>query len=155
MVSTIFAANSSSRVPIAIRIFIGVVFLWASVPKIADPQGFAEILKNYQILPQTLVNPVAVMLPWVEALCGLSLVVGRLIRGAALIFVVLMAMFAALTGFNIYRGLDITCGCFSVSDNQAAASQWFNLIRNLFLLGAGVFVLRQARAVQDRAKARK
>lgn len=155
MLSPIFRVASSPWVFAAIRIFLGAVFIWASVPKILDPQGFAAILKNYQILPSALVNPVAVVLPWAEALCGLSLIFGRLIRGGALIFVILMSIFAGLTGFNIYRGLDVSCGCFSVAAKETYASHWVNMWRNLFLLLLGLFVLRRAGADDDRAVVRK
>lgn len=152
MVSPISAITSKSPswAFIALRIFLGAVFIWASVPKIIDPPGFAEILKNYQILPLVLLNPVAVLLPWIEALCGLSLIFGRLIRGGALIFVVLMAIFAALTAFNIYRGLDVNCGCFSVATTETSASQWFNLLRNLVLLSLGIFVLQRTGTGENR-----
>lgn len=154
MLSPISRATSSPWVFTAIRIFLGAVFIWASVPKIVDPQGFAEILKNYQILPPAWVNPVAVVLPWAEALCGLSLISGRLIHGSALIFVILMSIFAGLTGFNIYRGLDVSCGCFSVAAKETSASQWLNLWRNLFFLLLGLYVLRRAGAGDNRAAVR-
>ena len=150
MVSRIFSPNSTSWMFNAIRIFLGAVFIWASVPKIIDPQSFAEILKNYQILPPALLNPVAVVLPWIEALCGLSLIFGRLIRGSALIFVILMSIFTGLTAFNIYRGLDVNCGCFSVTATGTFASKWVNLTRNLFFLVLGGFVLWRAGAGENR-----
>jgi uncharacterized membrane protein YphA (DoxX/SURF4 family) len=144
MVSTFSKMTSSPGVFLILRIVLGAVFIWASVSKIASPQGFAEILSNYQVLPPVLVIPVAVILPWVEALCGVSLIAGRLIRGSALIFVSLMLIFLMVTAFNMYRGLDVNCGCFSVADSETSGSQLVNLLRNLLLLIAGVFVFRQA-----------
>ena len=150
MVSTFSKMTSSPGVFLILRIVLGAVFIWASISKIANPQGFAEILGNYQVLPPVLVNPVAIILPWVEALCGVSLIAGRLIRGSALIFVALMLIFLTVTAFNMYRGLDVNCGCFSVAANATSGSQVVNLLRNLLLLILGVFVLRRAGAA-DRA----
>jgi uncharacterized membrane protein YphA (DoxX/SURF4 family) len=142
---------SSAGVVILLRVILGVVFVWASVPKIVTPQSFAEIVANYRILPPVLVNPVAIILPWTEALCGVCLITGRLVRGSALIFVALMMTFLLVTAFNIYRGLDVNCGCFSVAAKKAHGSQLFNLVRDLMLLIVGIVVLRRARAA-DPAK---
>ncbi len=140
-VSDMRSVISSSRVFMIARILLGVVFVWASVPKIIDPRAFAVIVGNYQVLPQALVNPVALALPWLEALCGVTLIVGRLIRGSTLLVVCLMIIFIGLTGFNIFRGLDIDCGCFSVAAKEASTSQWGNLLRNLVIMLLGLFVL--------------
>jgi uncharacterized membrane protein YphA (DoxX/SURF4 family) len=93
-----------------------------------------------------LINPVAIILPWTEALCGVCLITGRLVRGSALIFVVLMMTFLTVTAFNIYRGLDVNCGCFSVAARRAPGSQLVNLLRDLLLLVMGIVVLRRAGA---------
>jgi len=97
------------------RIVLGGLFVWASLDKIAHPAAMAEIIYNYQILPDALVNLSALFLPWVELLCGLSLVFGVLARGAALILTVLLLVFMLALGYNLYRGLEVACGCFSTS----------------------------------------
>jgi uncharacterized membrane protein YphA (DoxX/SURF4 family) len=135
---------SSATVMILLRVLLGVVFIWASVPKILNPQSFAEIVVNYRILSPALVNPAAIVLPWTEALCGVCLISGRLVRGSALIFVALMVIFLAATAFNIYRGLDVNCGCFSVAAKKAHGSQLINLGRNFLLLVVGVLVLKSS-----------
>ena len=67
-----------------VRTGLGLVFLWASWDKIGHPAEFASIIDNYRILPAAAVNPVAVMLPWVEFICALLLLSGRLVPGAVL-----------------------------------------------------------------------
>ena len=146
MVSKISAVTSSPIVFIVIRLILGILFIWAAIPKIVNPQAFAGIIGNYQILPPALVNPAAIVLPWVEALCGVSLLTNRLIRGSALIFVALMLIFLLATAFNMARGLDVTCGCFSVAADEASGSTSVNLIRNVLLLILGIFVLIRAGA---------
>lgn len=56
---------------IGARIFLGLVFVVASVDKIIHPKAFAEIIYNYQILPGSLINLTAIILPWLELLLGL------------------------------------------------------------------------------------
>jgi hypothetical protein len=64
-----------------VRILLGFVFLFSSAGKIADPAAFAAIVNNYQLLSPKLVLATAVVLPWIEALCGLALVFGRFEKG--------------------------------------------------------------------------
>lgn len=125
---------------VAIRMALGAVFLISCIDKIAAPRVFAEMVANYQILPPPLVTATAVVLPWIEALCGLALVLGRFDHGAALLVCLMMTVFIGVTAYNQYRGLNIACGCFSL-----AAAEPSNIIlvilRDLAILAAGVWVL--------------
>ena len=123
-----------------IRTGLGIVFLWASWDKIIHPAAFAEIIENYQILPVTLVPLVAIALPWIEFVCGLLLLSGRLVPGAALTVALLLLIFTLATGFNLYRGLDVDCGCFSVAP-QSEHSTAMTLARSGLLLAAGIWLV--------------
>ena len=123
-----------------VRTGLGVVFLWASWDKIIHPLEFAKIIENYQILPPAFVNPMALVLPWIEGLCGLLLISGRLVPGAALTVDLLLLVFILTTGYNLYRGLDVNCGCFSVAPDAGGAAT-VNLVRNCLLLVAGIWLL--------------
>jgi uncharacterized membrane protein YphA (DoxX/SURF4 family) len=126
-------------IQVFVRIALGIIFLWASVGKIRDPRAFAQILENYRILPAVLVNPVAVLLPWVEAICGLSLILGFFVRGSSLIVNLLMLSFITAFILNVFRGIDVSCGCFSVSVRQTSASLLVIMRDTLFLI-AGIWV---------------
>jgi uncharacterized membrane protein YphA (DoxX/SURF4 family) len=123
-----------------IRTGLGIVFLWASWDKIIHPAAFAEIIENYQILPVTVVPPIAIALPWIECVCGLLLISGRLVPGAALTVALLLLIFTLITGFNLYRGLDVTCGCFSVSP-ESGHNAALTLARSGLLLAAGIWLM--------------
>ena len=116
------ASSQKSRLAswsrLIIRIVLGGVFIFASAHKVIDPSGFAEAIANYQILPGAFVNPAALLLPWIELVCGICLVFGVLVRGSALILTGLLLIFIAALGFSIFRGLDISCGCFSNNSSQ-------------------------------------
>ncbi len=122
------------------RILLGAVFIWASWSKIMEPNSFAGIIQSYQILPQPMVNPVAILLPWVEAACGICLLSGYLVKGSVLIVDILMIIFILALTFNIYRGVDVTCGCFSVSDTGEKITI-FTIARDLSLLAVGIWIL--------------
>jgi putative oxidoreductase len=133
-----------------VRTTLGLTFLWASVDKILNPAEFAGIIMNYDILPPDTVNLAAVVLPWFELICGLLLVLGRLVPGATLSIVILLFTFMLATGFSLYRGLDINCGCFSVSPD-AKENAVLNLARNSLLLAAGawLFAVELTRPIRD------
>jgi uncharacterized membrane protein YphA (DoxX/SURF4 family) len=123
-----------------IRIALGGVFLFSCAGKITDPAAFATIVANYQIFPPMLVSTTAVIFPWIEAVCGLALVIGRFEKGAALLVILMMVVFTGLILYNGYRGLNIACGCFSLSSN-APSNIAVNTLRNLLILMAGAWVL--------------
>ena len=123
-----------------IRIALGLLFLYSSFGKIADPNGFAAIVSNYQLLPQSLVWGTAVLLPWIEATCGLALVCGRFEKGAALLVSLMMAVFITAILYNGYRGLNIACGCFSLAASEPSSIA-LNTMRNLTILAAGMWIL--------------
>ena len=113
--------------------------MWASWDKILHPGEFAVIVSNYNLLPDAAVHGVALVLPWIELLCGLLLLGGRLVSGAVLTLDALLLIFILATGFNLYRGLDINCGCFSVSPDAGGEAK-LNLVRNSLMLAAGLWL---------------
>jgi uncharacterized membrane protein YphA (DoxX/SURF4 family) len=123
-----------------LRIALGAVFVWASLDKLLDPQGFAGIIHNYKILPPQMVNLVAVVLPWVELVCGILLVTGLLYRGGVLIINCLLIAFMTILAYNLYRGLDIQCGCFTLSPNADRIAATDLMIDGILLI-MGVWIL--------------
>ena len=76
------------------RLVLAAVFIYAAVQKIGKPLAFADEIRNYGVIGYGApLYVMAVVLPWLELLCGLSLVTGVFLRGAALILLVLNAMF--------------------------------------------------------------
>jgi uncharacterized membrane protein YphA (DoxX/SURF4 family) len=101
------------------RIIVGGVFIWAGVLKIADPLGFAQSIKNYQVIPHTLAFLTAVILPWVEVLSGAFLIIGVFKRSSALLISLLLVGFIGLVALALIRGIDTSCGCFGSLSRRA------------------------------------
>lgn len=121
---------------LVLRFFIGGVFIWAGATKVVSPEKFAAIVENYRILPPFWVAPIAIWLPWIELLCGLFLLLGIFVRGGALTVASLMIIFIGLQTVNMFRGLDVACGCFSVSPDVKTDTT-LNIFRDLpILIGA-------------------
>src|SRR4030042_2492004 len=140
MRARIIALYTSPVLALLFRVILGVIFLYAGVIKIVDPLGFAQALYNYRILPGWMINPAAIILPWVEVMVGGSLLLGIRTLGGGLLVSSLLWIFALALGINLVRGVDISCGCFSPS-NTASPITWFHLARDLILLGMGLFIV--------------
>ena len=95
-----------------IRLVVGGLFVYAGAEKIFDPVSFAGDIVNYRLLPHTLTNLLAIVLPWVELLAGLMLILGIWVRASALVVAVLGLVFVVAITQALARGLDIRCGCF-------------------------------------------
>lgn len=121
----------------ALRWGLAAVFAAAAAAKIASPHDFAVAVFRYQMLPYPLVNLAALFLPWLELVCAVALVAAPRWRGAALtILLGLLIFFTAAIAFNLYRGIDTACGCFTVKPG-ARHMGWWNLGRNAVLILAG------------------
>ena len=58
------------------RLYLGFVFIYACLHKIAEPATFALDVATYQFLPLPLINIFALVMPWLELLAGAMIVVG-------------------------------------------------------------------------------
>ena len=128
---------SSPYVTTILRIFIGFVFIYASIEKILDPAYFAGTIRNYQIVPDAITNLVAIILPWLELICGILLLAGFWHQTAAFILTLLMVAFIIAILSAIFRGLDIECGCFG----SGSSANWTRIIEDLFLLSFSLQIL--------------
>jgi len=104
----------------AARLLLGGVLVVAGALKMPDPAAAVRAVRAYQLLPEGLVGPIAFGLPVLEIAIGLALLVGVLVRTAALATAVLMAVFSLAVGSAWARGLQIDCGCFGGGGQVAA-----------------------------------
>jgi uncharacterized membrane protein YphA (DoxX/SURF4 family) len=115
------------------RIVLGGLFIWSSMDKMANTGEFAKVIYYYRILPAGFENLFAIFLPWMEFVTGLLLVVGRYKRGAILIYNGLLVMFIIALSQALLRGLDISCGCFSVKPSSTS-EVWLRIVLDLIML---------------------
>ena len=117
----------------AIRLILAGVFIFASIDKIMNPQAFAQIVFLYKVLPGSMINLVALVLPWVELSAGACLLMNRWMPGATSIVTLLMIIFMGVILFNLARGLDISCGCFS-TDSDDSPMTGLTFLRDIIFL---------------------
>jgi putative oxidoreductase len=104
-----------SKFETSIRWFLGVLLVWASLSKIANPQEFYINIAAYKMaLPGLLLRLAAMILPWLELLCGLLLLSRIWTRSALVWAMVMFGVFVFCTGQAWARGLEISCGCFNL-----------------------------------------
>ena len=140
MKTKIMAFCLSPVLSLAFRVILGSLFLYAGIAKIVDPMGFALSIYNYKLLPESLINVAAILLPWLEVIIGGSLLLGIGTAGGALIATALFSIFAGALTINLIRGLDIACGCFSTAASGGSISGFY-LFRDLSLLLMSLQVL--------------
>jgi putative oxidoreductase len=124
-----------------VRLYLAAVFGVACFHKILDPAAFALDVATYQMLPVELVHPFALVLPWVEAATAGMLALGLRTRTAAFLCAGMMAMFLVALAAALYRGLDMSCGCFASAGAQEDPISGATLLRDAawFALAAYVF----------------
>lgn len=116
-----------------VRLVVGITFIYASYYKIIEPGDFAKSIWYYHLTPGSLINLIAIILPWVEFLCGLALIFGVGYRGALWLVTVMTVVFVLAIASAIARGLDLDCGCFKAA-KSSSSSTWQSLLFDLGLL---------------------
>jgi len=130
---------TDKRLILLFRIILGITFVYASLDKIAHPEQFARIVYNYKILPGFLINLFAVTLPWVEFVAGLFLIFGIFTESASLLISFLLVVFIVAISINLFRGINLNCGCFS-TDPAGAKHGASLLVRDFLYLFLGIMV---------------
>ena len=139
------------------RVALGAIFLYAAYSKLYFDGAwhlhdyhffFAMAIDSYKMLPLTVVEWMARILPWFELLLGALLIVGIGLRWAGSITTALLLVFiGAMTRAKIL-GLEINCGCFGNNEKLGTAT----LIRDSSLLvlalavTIGAFLIKRRRA---------
>jgi putative oxidoreductase len=129
---------TSKYLSLLLRIFIGVMFIVAAMSKFIYPAEFAENLASYRIVPYWGVNFIAVIMPWLELICGLFLIIGLMTRAVAAMLASFLFGFTVFVAINVVRGTPISCGCF---DSVGAEISWYKVMTDfvLTLLAVQIF----------------
>jgi putative oxidoreductase len=124
---------------ILVRVALGIIFIVAAWPKIVDPPSFAHMIYNYRILPGGLINISALVMPWVELLCGLALVAGIWVKPARNLVALMLVVFIIAISINLMRDNAIDCGCFDQSaanktHDERIRDMWIVIVRDIGML---------------------
>ena len=94
------------------RLIVGGFFIWAGALKVVDPLDFTRNISNYQIFSEGISFFLAIILPWIEIVCGFFLITGIFRQASAFLISFFLLLFILLVLVTIARGINIDCGCF-------------------------------------------
>ncbi|MGZ5476803.1 MAG: MauE/DoxX family redox-associated membrane protein [Thermoanaerobaculia bacterium] len=132
---------TSPWLTIRVQLALGALFVAAAVPKIIDPPSFAHMIYNYRLLPAGLINISALVMPWVELLCGLALILGVWRKAALSIIGTMLVVFIIAISINLGRGNAIDCGCFDVSKANLTREQRLDDMKLVILRDIGMLLM--------------
>ena len=127
------------------RILLGLIFIYAAYAKLHFAGAwhlrdyyffFAMGIDSYKMLPLSVVQWMAKILPWMELVLGAMLVVGAGVRWAGLVVSALLVVFMIALAHAALGGLEINCGCFG--NNSVKPST--ELARDVGLLAVALAV---------------
>ena len=137
---------AAAALQVAIRVAVALILLTAAWGKARRMDDFVAVVRNYRLIPERLVTPLATLLPVVEALAGGALLADPFDQQGALLAGILFLVFALAVGVNLARGRrSIDCGCDLGGRGQPLS--WRLVARNLGLVALLAFTLVPARPI--------
>ena len=93
------------------RLVVALIFIFAAIPKIANPAEFAGEIARYNLMPNTFLNIMALALPWIELTAAIFLLLGIRLKANSVIISGMLLVFILAIGLAMVQGLNINCGC--------------------------------------------
>ncbi|MBN2279975.1 MAG: DoxX family membrane protein [Candidatus Marinimicrobia bacterium] len=124
-----------------LKIFLGMLFLYAAIDKIVFPASFAEVIYHYRLVPLGFLNISAIIIPWIEIGIGVLLLLDVWSEVASFILILLTFAFVVMIASAMVRGLNIECGCFSLDSHNSFVG-WKRIIEDLLMIAGGCLILQ-------------
>jgi uncharacterized membrane protein YphA (DoxX/SURF4 family) len=133
-------------VAVGVRFALGALFVAMGLQKAMHPVEFLKQIRAYQLADISwALNFLAITLPWVEAFCGLLLVLGIAVRGTAVLMAGMLAPFTLAVlwrAWGIYGAggvpfcsIKFDCGCGAGEVYICA-----KVVENAALLGGAIYL---------------
>lgn len=120
---------------------VGGLFVYAGAVKALDPARFAWDIFHFRLVPWTVAAGMALYLPWLEMVCGVSVMLHHANRGALWMLTMLALVFLVALVAAQARGLDVSCGCFG--HGPGSSGLLTAIIRiSLILAALGVLLMK-------------
>jgi putative oxidoreductase len=133
-----------------VRVCIGCMFIYSSLPKIRQPYDFLSNIYSYELIGPRLGMFVAMTLPWLELFVGICLIAGIFIGGALLVSIALVSLFTFALASALYQGLNISCGCFGSAQNEIISAGTLSRAVLILILSISAAVLYHTSILSDR-----
>jgi uncharacterized membrane protein YphA (DoxX/SURF4 family) len=109
--------------PIAVtvlRVALGLLLIVTGALKIGHAPDLAAAIAGFRLLPPEIVEPMALILPWLEVFLGCYLVAGLFTRVVGWITVLQFVVYAGVIASAVLRNIPANCGCFGPGDTAVA-----------------------------------
>lgn len=134
----------------AIRIVVGILFVYSGYVKLIDPKGsgykfteYFEIFSLDFLIPYAL--PFAIFLIIVETMLGIMLLVGYKSKLTIWSLAAIMIVFLFLTFYSAYTGKVTDCGCFG---DAIKISAWETFYKNVIFMVLIIWLLLNTKYVR-------
>jgi hypothetical protein len=114
------------------RLTLGIVFALSGITKLANVHAFVASVGDFRLLPRRLVAPFAVGVVAAELASAAALLRGIGVEAAAVVVLVLLAIFTTALVRSLSRGRTVVCRCFG--ELSARSLSWTAVLRNGLLL---------------------
>jgi len=142
---------SNKYLLLIVRLFLGGMFIVASIDKIAAPDAFAANIVAYKLIPYAAVNIMALVIPWLELLCGIFIIGGVYLRGSSALISILLGVFIVAIVTALLRELKIDCGCFG--KEHATPVTWMKVVEDIGLLVLSLYIYKFSRSSEEKEAA--
>lgn len=135
---------------IALRLIAGGLFVYASVDKVTNQQEFARAIYNYKLMPDFVINIMAIVIPFIELVTGIFLILGIFLRGSSFIITSLLIVFIIALSQAYARGLDIACGCFSLETVTEKSDILQRIAEDILLLASSIIIFIKSKIIREK-----
>ncbi|MBS1516972.1 MAG: DoxX family membrane protein [Bacteroidetes bacterium] len=129
---------------ILLRLIVGGLFIYASLDKLYHQEEFSKAIYNYKFLPEIFINIFAIIIPYLELISGIFLVLGIFKRGSSFVITALLFVFIIALTQAYFRGLDISCGCFSLETVSEKSDILQRIIEDILLIISSIIIYTQS-----------
>lgn len=133
---------SNKYLQITLRVVLGAIFIFASYGKLFSPADFAKAILRYEFLPIYFVNLLAIIMPWLEFIVGLMLIFGIFKKASSMLAGISLVVFLIALISAYARGLDISCGCFSLEETSSKGDIIYRIIQDFIMLIAAIVIYK-------------
>ena len=96
------------------------------------PQALADAIVGFDIIPESIALEAAIMLIWLELICGTFMLLGLWARATVIVITGMLTLFEIGLISVVVRGIEVNCGCFGQFSEMQVG--WNTIIRNLVQL---------------------
>jgi protein-disulfide isomerase/uncharacterized membrane protein YphA (DoxX/SURF4 family) len=126
---------------LVVRLALAAVWAWAAWSKLGNPRQFVQAVRAYDATPEWLSQGIGYGLPVLELSISILLVLGLIVRYAALASVFLLVVFTIGIAQASIRGIKLECGCFGGGGQSNTTTYTLDILRDIGLLVLAVFLI--------------